>query len=172
MSENRYFDILEKVYQLTNNTTPRSFDCGELCGKKCCGNLSEYSHKSGMCLLPYEKEFLLSKGAKYEYDSGDDGEVLICNGSCKRELRPFACRIFPYCVEITNSRIKLTKDLRAAQVCPLLFDKISKRADIYFIRSIKKAARLMSKEPLFKKELLKISDFNSYLYEFYKKMEK
>lgn len=170
MSANRYFDILEKVYQLTNDTTPRSFDCGELCGKKCCGNLSKDTHQSGMTLLPYEKEFLLSKGAKYEYDTSDDGDVLICDGSCERELRPFACRIFPYLPEISDCGIKLGKDLRAANVCPLLTQKISKRANIHFIRSIKKAARLLSKEQDFKNELQKISDFNKYLYEFYKKL--
>ena len=171
MTDNKYFEILEKVYTITNNTTPRRFDCGELCGKRCCGNLSKDGHTSGMALLPYEKEFLLSKGADFTFEKSDDGELLICNGNCKREFRPFACRIFPYYADLKNSSIMIKKDLRAASVCPLLTASISRRASIYFLRSIKKAARLLAKEQCFKDELTGISDFIEYLHELYKKME-
>lgn len=172
MSREKYFDILEKVYQLTNNTAPRSFDCGELCSKRCCYNLSKSENLSGMALLPYEKEFLTSKGAKYSYDKNEDGDILVCDGGCDRNLRPFACRIFPYYIDILDDGIEIKKDLRAASVCPLLTNEISKRPSIYFLRSIKKAARLLMSEKVFRDELDGISGFIGYLHELYAKMEK
>ena len=172
MAENRYFEILEKVYRLTNDTTPRSFDCGEKCGKKCCGNLSKDEHKSGMTLLPYEKEFLLCKGASFEFQTGNDGDVLICDGSCDRNIRPFACRIFPYYIDIKADGIKIKKDLRAGNVCPLLTSRTDKRANIHFLRSMKKAARILMKEKCFTDELVSVMEFNVYLNELYRKMLK
>lgn len=171
MADNKYFEILENIYNLTDNTTPRRFDCGELCGKRCCGNLSKDSNKSGMTLLPYEKEFLLSKGANFSFEKSEDGDLLICDGNCKRELRPFACRIFPYYADFKDLSIRIKKDLRAASICPLLTTNIGKRADIYFLRSIKRSVRLLQKENCFADELTGISDFIEYLHELYKKME-
>jgi len=171
MKTDKYFEILEKVYTLTNDTTPRKFDCGQLCNKKCCKNLSKGEHKSGMALLPYEKEFLLSKGALFDFENDGTNDILICNGSCIREMRPFSCRIFPYFASFSENKTLIKKDIRAISVCPLITSKVSRRANIAFLRSIKKAILLLQKEPCFKKELEEICDFNTYLYELYRKME-
>ena len=172
MLKQKYTEIFEKVYSLTDDVTPRSFDCGELCGKRCCSNLSDGTHQSGMALLPYEKDYLISKGAKYEYEDNEDGDILICNGSCNRNLRPFACRIFPYYVDIRNNKINIKKDIRAVSICPLLFMNVRKRPNIYFLRNIRKATRILCAEKEIKNHFDSISGFIEYLYDLYAKMEK
>lgn len=172
MLKEKYTEIFDKVYRLTDNTTPRSFDCGELCGKRCCSNLSSGKLKSGMALLPHEKDYLISKGAKYEYAENEDGDILICNGSCNRKLRPFACRIFPYYADLRDNRIKIKKDLRAVSVCPLILMKIRKRPSVYFLRNIKKSIRVLCTEEEIKDNFDSISGFIEYLYDLYAKMEK
>lgn len=172
MSYNKHFEILKKVYDLTSNTVPRRFDCGELCNKLCCQNLSTNDIPTGMNLLPHERDFLIYNGAEYSYSATKDGDFVVCNGKCDRNLRPFACRIFPYYIKISENKILLKKDLRAANVCPLLYAEKNRRANIYFIRSIKKAARLLLKEKCYRDEFISISDFVEYLYDFYNKLEK
>ncbi len=172
MLKHKYIDIFDKVYSLTNNTTPRSFDCGELCGKRCCSNLSNGVHESGMSLLPYEKQYLISKGAEYEYTANEDGDILICNGNCDRNLRPFACRIFPYYADVKDNRIAIKKDIRAASVCPLLILKVRRRPNVYFIRNIKKAVRILRSDEELSNNLDSISGFIEYLYDLHSKMEK
>ncbi len=169
---NKYFKLLEQAYSLTDNVTPRRFDCGKLCGAVCCENLSHSTHSSGMLLLPYEKEFLESRSAKeFSFEHTEDGDILICNGKCNRNNRPFACRIFPYYACFKNNGILLKKDLRAAGVCPLLTNRSSRRPSIYFIRGMKKAVKLLASDSVYYKDFIKTSDFIDSLYDLYSKMK-
>ena len=157
-------DTLLKAYSLLCEVTPRRFDCGTLCGSACCKDLSKGLSPSGMALLPHEKELLSESG--FEFGINDDGtDILICNSSCSRELRPFACRIFPYYVKIDGKNVSIGKDPRAAGICPLLLDRRHRRASVYFLRNAKRAVRLLSDEPDFCADLVKTSDFIESLYE-------
>ena len=167
----KYFTLLEQAYSLTEKVTPRHFDCGKLCGAVCCRNLSHSTHSSGMLLLPLEREYLESKGVKdFAFEHTEDGDVLICDGKCNRQYRPFACRIFPYYADFHSDKIKLNKDLRAAGVCPLLIDRRYRRPNIFFIRNIKKAVKLLACESAYKNDFFKTSDFIDSLYDLYSKM--
>lgn len=169
---NKHFELLERAYSLTNNTTPCRFDCGTLCGAVCCNNLSLTDNNSGMHLLPYEKEYLQSKKANgYEYVPSEDGYMLDCGGKCIRDQRPFACRIFPYYAKFDGNSIIIKKDIRAASVCPLLTNEKTKRANIFFIRNMKKAIRILIENDDFYSDLKKTADFVDSLYDLYSKMQ-
>ncbi len=174
--KHRVFQIFDIVYALLENETPRRFDCGKLCSGKCCENLSDQSDaESGMMLLPYEKEYLESRHADFSYVQTQDGnDMLVCNGSCDRSLRPIACRLFPYYIKVftdENDKVgfKIRPDLRGISVCPLIFSPYTKRMPPRFIRNVKRSAKLLCNENILAKDLQKNSDFVDSLYELYTK---
>lgn len=164
------FSLLEKAYKLTENVTPKKYDCGELCGGACCKNLSTLSSESGMMLLPFEKEFLIENGAcGYTYKTDTEGtDYLVCEGKCNRKFRPFACRVFPYYADFSGKRIKIKKDIRAAAICPVINARVHSRANIYFLRNVKKAVHILCKDKFIKRDFEKTSDFIDSLYYLYK----
>ena len=169
-SSERYFALFDKVYALLSDTTPRRYDCGALCGARCCRNLAcpDAVYQSGMALLPYEKEYLQSIGASdFLFRSGEDGDILICRGRCRRAFRPFACRVFPYYARLSDEKTQIRPDIRAFQVCPLLKGEKTGRMTPRFIRNYKKAVKLLSTEPVIRTDLQKTSDFIGSVYELY-----
>ena len=170
--KDKQFELLMKAYKLTDNVTPQRFDCGKLCNAACCKNLSSLSEKTGMQLLPYEKAFLeINAENNYTYIKSGTTDVLICDGNCNRKFRPFACRIFPYYASVTDTKISLKKDPRAASVCPLLLSKVYKRPNIFFLRNMKRAIRLLVSVPEIQQDLVENSEFIDSLYELYSKIK-
>ena len=173
MDKNRIFKIYDKVYSLTSSITPQKFDCGLLCNSACCKNSSFINDESGMHLLPFEREYLISKFSHlpYKFISSGNEELLICNGNCKRYLRPISCRIFPYFANILNNgKIKISPDIRAVHLCPLIFSDSYKRKNVYFSRNIKRACRILLSEPVLKEDILKTSEFINSIYELNKRI--
>ncbi len=162
--------LLKKAYSLLDEVTPLKFDCGSLCGGKCCDCSSvESTDNPGMLLLPYEDKLTVSDGFRIE--QGEDGKVLICGGRCDRDLRPFSCRIFPFYARITDdNKISLRIDPRAFLTCPIAQKKKGTRHSVYFHRNALRAVRVLMKDEDFKKELIKTSEFCDGLYSFYRKM--
>jgi len=157
-------DTLIAAYSMLCDVTPMRFDCGRICGKACCKDPSRGASSSGMALLPSEKELI--KGGGFEFMTDEDGtDMLVCRSVCKRDMRPLACRIFPYYIKTDGKSVAIKKDPRAAGVCPLLFSGRFKRSSVYFLRNSKRAARLLLSEPAFRADLIKTSDFIESLYE-------
>ncbi len=174
MSEKEFgFSLLREAYELTENVTPKRYDCGRLCDGACCKNASALTSEAGMILLPYEKEFLESIGAAgFTYESDKDGvNYLVCDGSCNRKFRPFACRIFPYYADFSQGYTRIKKDLRAVSVCPMLNKSRFGRANIRFLRNIRKSVRILCKSDLYKDDLIKTSEFINELYYLYKMLK-
>lgn len=124
-----------------DSAVPMSFDCGLVCGKKCCkGNNDE-----GMLLFPGEEIFFLAD-ENYVIKDTPLGKTLICNGTCDRNKRPLACRIFPLFPYVTKCddgyRISVLKDVRALAYCPLKDADIS----LSFKRSVRLAARSLLRD--------------------------
>ena len=79
-----------------------------------------------MYLYPYE-ERMFEKGADFAKISESDfmyadtyAGFITCDGFCKREMRPLACRIFPLVPYVDNEgRLKVIYDPRAVNFCPL-----------------------------------------------------
>ena len=162
--------LLKEAYKLLDEVTPLKFNCGILCGAKCCQSHSTDSTENpGMLLLPCEDVIL--KDTAFTVKDSEDGKILICNGKCDRSLRPFSCRIFPFYASISDDgRISLKSDPRAFNTCPVSLKKKGTRHSVYFRRNAVRAIRLLMQDEDFKRELIKTSEFCDGLYSFYRKM--
>ena len=109
------------AHQALETVTPIRQDCGELCGRACCKG----DENTGMWLLPGEAELLQGQEGFSVRPCQDNGgyPLLVCQGSCDRKYRPFACRIYPFFPLATEREdgslnIRVISDPRAAG-CPL-----------------------------------------------------
>jgi len=111
-------NILTEVYGRLDKTTPLKSNCGLLCQARCC-----QGDDAGMWLLPGERELLHGQEG-YRFLTEEDGDILLCNNHCQRDMRPFACRIFPLfpLVRLSDEgkfTIDIIYDPRASSICPL-----------------------------------------------------
>lgn len=136
-----------KAYRMLDNSTPLKFDCGLLCGGKCCSG----DGNAGMCLFPGE-EVMLDKAGSFlsirkEKMRDDDVLFAVCSGSCKRQSRPLSCRIFPYAPYLDEEgRLTVIEDPRARYMCPLLMDSFEFKADKMFRRNVLNAFRFLIRD--------------------------
>lgn len=137
MRSTDYKKMYEKIYRIIGDLTPLRADCGQLCGCACCKG----DENTGMRLFPYEESTL-------EIKSIESGERLaVCDGSCDRNSRPLACRIFPFFPTIDEKgRIFVEKDHRAERLCPLISHSDEIVFDPRFFRAVKKVGRILSKD--------------------------
>ena len=123
------------------DVTPLKTDCGALCGHACCLG----SEDDGMILLPGE-------AASYQDCSWcrirktPNGDLFVCDGTCPRNMRPFACMLFPLRIEVWENKARIIVDPLARSVCPLADTGLS-AFDREFVRCAKAAAAVLLKEP-------------------------
>lgn len=162
------------AYDLLCDVTPLRYDCGTLCGSLCCKG-KDGNEEYGMWLLPTERELLENEGA-YRFSTAEDGtETAVCFGHCRRFMRPFACRIYPYYAKLEKSgngriNIRIKRDPRAALSCPLAADGTYLRPTPAFVRSAERAVRVLLRDEAMKKELFAVSDFLSEIEEMRRKI--
>ena len=92
---------------LIGERTPLQSDCGKLCGAACCQ--PDEDGQGGMYLFPGEETLLPGAG-------GDFAPIYTCAGTCAREERPLACRIFPLTPVKKENGWGVKMDVRA-RVC-------------------------------------------------------
>lgn len=128
-------NVLKSCYSVLGKYTPLDFDCGKLCGGKCCGG----DDNTGMLLFPGEEALIDPNINVISDDSGN--YIAVCNGTCDRRKRPLACRIYPLFPIIIEEKgqeyIKTEFDRRAD--CPLT------RGEIKISRRFCKAVRRVGK---------------------------
>lgn len=106
---------------LLETLTPLKTDCGRVCGGACC----EGSAEEGMLLFPGEAALYegSSRYALRPLDKALGGTPLtlfVCDGTCRREERPLACRLFPLIARFdVQGKPVMRIDPRARAVCPL-----------------------------------------------------
>lgn len=166
--------LFATVYALLDEP-PHRFDCGRLCGRRCCDSGCAGESVEGMRLLPGEKQFLQSVAPfAFIYKQSEDGDVLVCNGRCDRAVRPIACRIFPYYAKIAEKAgrvdILLRRDPRSLAVCPLVSES-PYRPTPAFCGNFKRAMRLLIKDEEIADDVRKTSSFNESLLAFYRKFD-
>ncbi len=134
--------LIKKAYELLERVTPLTYDCGKLCGGKCCKGDGD----TGMWLFPYEEDIIKDiNGFKIKDCEGNSGyRMVVCNGNCDRKTRPLACRIYPYFPMITDDGFDTRADIRGIMSCPVLKDNI--KTQYNFTRQIRKVARLFSRD--------------------------
>jgi len=155
--------ILKTAYDILDNITPLKLDCGSLCGQACCREDNGSEEETGMFLFPGEEELFSDADdwmAIIPVDSIRPGLKLArCNGTCPRDRRPLACRIFPLTPYLTKDEILLVKmDPRAAVLCPLAREmkRNSLRQD--FINAVRKASTVLVSDPDIKEYIYFLSE--------------
>ena len=121
---------LRAARALLAQETPLKADCGRLCGCACCQ--PDETGENGMLLFPFEDRLYRRPIEGFAFTMVDDdrlfkgGKRLICQGSCPREHRPLACRMFPLRMHLTvddaqaTAHVTAELDPRAWAICPLL----------------------------------------------------
>ena len=154
---------LKSAYSILRKETPLSFDCGSLCNGKCC----EGDKETGMLLFPGEEKLIDSGMEIIETESGQ--LLAVCSGSCNRNKRPLACRIYPLfpLVEENEGKrsIKVVYDYRAR--CPIVDEKIRIRRS--FKRAVRRAGEYLLSNDETADYLVELSD---EFYDFFKIKEK
>lgn len=132
-------DVLRQALALLENVTPLDTDCGAVCDGRCC-RPSEDS--IGMLLLPGEEKLLGDAG--FCIVPADGGNLLTCDGNCRRERRPFACRVFPLFPYVGEDGIvRAVYDPRSFRLCPLTRNCAHVRLRRDFVRAVRRAGTLL-----------------------------
>lgn len=136
-----YRQFYNNVFDLIDGLTPLSADCGTICNSACCKG----TDKDGMLLFPHEEEMLMP--SNFSIKQTDNGNLLICDGNCERKYRPLSCRIFPFFPLLDEDGvIRVILDPRAYTVCPLVYKSSLIKFDREFIRTIRKAGRMLTRD--------------------------
>lgn len=113
-----------------------------------------------MRLFPGEREHLAVHWPESCFRPTRDGGILfVCDGRCDRRFRPLACRIFPlfpYCE--TTGRIKAGYDPRARRLCPLAKLAGRTRLERSFVRTVRRAGRLLAADEECRRFLRELSE--------------
>ena len=137
-------ELMQEAYNAIGALTPmKNSDCGGLCGKICCEGKD-----AGMLLFPGEEPvFRGLRGfavKKIRYMGVPGAKLLLCDGVCDREMRPFACRMFPVAPKIDeNGGVSVQPDIRGRQMCPI-WDL--KKTDKAFVEAVGNAFGILAKD--------------------------
>ncbi len=137
-------DTTKKARDLLERSTPLGhYDCGKLCGGKCCKG----DQNTGMWLFPSEENFYKNHPdfTLKDTDGNNGYPMVVCNGTCNRKDRPLACRIYPFYPKIEeDGKVKVIKDLRGYNSCPVISKDM--KPDLKFMRNLRKAARYLIRD--------------------------
>ena len=137
-------DLLRLAYAAIGGKTPMLNDCGPLCGAACCQ--PDEDGQGGVYLFPGEAA-LLNDCAWGRVIPDAFAPMLVCDGTCARDARPLACRIFPLTpVRGKNGKWTVRMDVRARAMCPLAASGLS-GLDPAFPRAVRDALRIVAEEP-------------------------
>lgn len=136
-------DVLQQALALLKDVTPLDTDCGNVCDGRCCRPSAD---SVGMLLLPGEENLLADEG--FTITPADGGHLLTCNGNCHREMRPFACRVFPLFPYVgEDGLVRAVYDPRSFRLCPLTRNCAHVRLRRDFVRAVRKAGTLLMSDP-------------------------
>ena len=136
-------ETLRRAREKLAEVTPLKTDCGKVCGAKCCRSLEE--EETGMLLFPGEEEAYLEKPG-WTVRETPAGLLAVCPGTCERNERPLACRIFPLLPVLRNGEITVAADQRARAVCPLLRQGI-RGMNPAFTDAVREAGQILAEDP-------------------------
>lgn len=159
-----------QLYKLFDDVTPIKADCGLLCGSACCKG-----DDAGMFLFPGEEavykllepDWIRIEPTDFTYEFNGRRHtvnIAMCSGTCDRFERPLACRIFPLTPYIgRDGAMDIIIDPRARGVCRLAQGFRLEDFSPLFIKNIRRAFLLLSKNP---RIYAFLKEYSSYLDEF------
>lgn len=159
MKEKDYKQFYDKIFKTLGDLTPLKADCGQLCEGACCKGDEDF----GMRLFPHEESYLNVRELE------DGGRLAVCDGTCNRDERPLACRIFPFFPTIDEEgEIFVEPDPRARNVCPLVVYIDDIVFDQKFFKALEKVGKLLAKDEECREFLYRnteeIDMFNDFLF--------
>ena len=138
-------DLIRRAYAAIGDKTPMTTDCGALCSAACCS--VDADGQGGVCLLEPEKEALQGVSwGRIDFEPVMNAPMLMCTGMCRRELRPFLCRIFPLSPVLgRGGKWTVRMDARSRAVCPLSRAGLN-GLDPDFVRGCARAVRIIAED--------------------------
>ena len=116
----------KRIYGMLERATPLPFDCGRLCGKRCCSGIQT---GRGVYLFPGEEKLFAGESTwctveefvPEEVHFTGGGFLLNCCGDCPRSMRPLSCRLFPLAPRLHGQgNFDLIFEPDAVFTCPLV----------------------------------------------------
>ena len=144
---------LEAACAALGDLTPLKRDCGRLCAAACCQ--PDETGLNGMLLFPFEESRYRRPIEGFPFRLVDDdtlfkgGKRLVCEGTCTREHRPLACRIFPLRIRVQSDALGdqahcvAEPDPRAWCVCTLLEQGGLRAMDQAFVAAVARAGDVL-----------------------------
>ena len=133
-----YCKLYAKIDRIMGTLTPLRADCGRLCDHSCCKG----DENTGMRLFPHEQTTLPVR----DIEGGD--RLAVCDGTCIREQRPLACKIFPFFPTVDErGRVYIEEDIRAVHICPMIGNSDKIAYDRRFFRALRRVGRVLSRDP-------------------------
>ena len=149
----RAVSLLKTAWEMLDQLTPLKSDCGRLCEGACCQ--PDETGENGMLLMPFEERLYRHAPESFVFRLEQDDRLyrggwrLVCEGSCPREYRPLACRIFPLRMKLISdddeqtARVEAEIDPRSWAVCPLPEAGGMRAMREEFIRAVEQAGNLL-----------------------------
>jgi Fe-S-cluster containining protein len=147
-----YKEIYRQVYSLLEIAVIKNYDCGRLCGAKCCSS----ENKRGIYLYPFEEvmfdqsepwlEWKVHRQKWYDLPTGISKlYFLTCKGSCERNKRPIQCRIYPFSFQMgADNNVELVEN-DFGHHCNILQGNCE--INDKFLTNLRKAAELLLQIP-------------------------
>ncbi len=145
------------LYDITHRVTPLAEDCGTLCGRACCqpGRDSDL----GIYLFPGEETMFTRRESWLTWEEQNPAEQLFpaswpdpvyfvrCTGTCPRDKRPLACRLFPLVPHLQKdgSMLLIYETMHLPYTCPLITRQIKLQQQ--FVSTVKKVWKLLLQDP-------------------------
>lgn len=123
--------LIERARAILSAHTPLAFDCGTLCGHKCC---TDFEPGVGVYLIPGELPLFdgTEDWINWSFHRTDQYEFapswqqhrqipfMVCTSLCRREKRPFECRMYPLVPFLgEDGDLQMRYSPFAHGVCPL-----------------------------------------------------
>ena len=133
-----YSQMYDRIFRIIGDLTPLRADCGRLCDGACCKG----DENTGMRLFPHEQTTLPVK------DLPGGIRLAVSSGSCDRDKRPLACRIFPFFPTVDQKgKVYTEEDYRGKKICPMIGNSDRIIYDRRFLRAVKRVGKILAKDP-------------------------
>lgn len=151
--------LLAQARDILADVTPLPFDCGTLCGHRCC---NDFEPDVGVYLIPGELALFdgTEDWTKWQFHSTGDYDFaptwqhhrqipfLACSKLCQREKRPFECRTYPLVPYLhEDGTLEMRYSPWAEGICPLTEQYRVGQLEPAFVAAAQRAWTMLMQDP-------------------------